>query len=165
LLSPVEKVAELPQFFGWKGNDGDRDVASETGEDASVDGISFGELSVGFGEVASAFGLDDGDRDAGLFKGQGDRQLQPAGGFEDNADVHGLRGKGLKELKELTMAVGGIGYAEAMVGGKVPHVKVLLRDIDTNEDGGHEISGPEGSCGTTNKPTELVLANAGSRPR
>jgi hypothetical protein len=104
---------------------------------------------VGLGEVAGAFGLDNGDGEAGLFEGQCDGQFQAAGGFEDDADVGGLGREASKAFDQLAVAGGRVGQAEAQVGRQVVDVEGLQRDVDANEEGVHGDRGVEGSCETT----------------
>ena len=170
LLAAVEEVAEVPQFLGRERRDGEGHVLDETGQDAGVDGVGFGQLSVGLGEVPGAFGFDDGDFDAGLFEGESGGQLQTAGGLEDGADVGRPGGAGPEGVEQLAVAVGGVGHAEGVVGGQEADVECGLGDVDANEEGGHGGVGDGGSdrvmtAGRPNSCWRMRARGPGDRSR
>src|SRR5205807_1595178 len=144
--------------------DGEGDGLDEAGDDGGVQRVGLGELAGGLGVVPDALGLDDGDLDAGLLEGECDGQLEPAGGLKPDADVGRRGGEGAERLDELAVPGRGVIDAQGFAGRLDADVEVGLRDVDTDEEGGHGGTVAGDRVSDRDRP-ELVLANTGSGPR
>lgn len=116
---------------------GDGDGLEELGDDGGIDGVGFGELAGGLGVVADAFGLDDGDLEAGFFECECDGEFESAGGFESDADVGGCGGEGPERLDDLSVPGRRVVDAQCFAEGLDADIEVGLRDIDADEESGH----------------------------
>ena len=88
----AEEVADVPQFLGREGDDGERHGLREAGQHAGVEGVRLGRPAPRRGEVADPLGLDDGDLEPGLLAGEGGGPFEAAGGLDDGPE--GGRGAG-----------------------------------------------------------------------
>jgi len=80
----------------------------ESRKHSSVDGIGFGALPLGAGEVAYPACFQDGNQDVGGMENAHDRLFVAASGFTDDMNL----GMGTEEFKEFGMTLGIIGEEE-----------------------------------------------------
>ena len=82
------------------------------GEDGGIDGIGFGALALGAGEIADSAGFQDADGEVGGLEHTHDGLFVTAGGFTDDVGV----GVGTEEFEELGMTFGIIGHGVEVTG-------------------------------------------------
>lgn len=90
-----------------------RELAAKLGEHAGVDGVGFGAPADGSGEVAGAFRIDAGVRDAGFLEAAPQGGVVVAGGLEDDEAVpfqEGARqlGDAWADIGDTAMAFDGV---------------------------------------------------------
>ena len=101
-------LGQVRQLLLGRGNGrrgGGLEGAPISGEDGRVDGIGFGALALGAGEVPDATRFEQTDGNIRRLEGTHDRLFVTAGGFADHMCV----GMGAQELKQLRVSLGVIG--------------------------------------------------------
>jgi hypothetical protein len=106
--------------------------ACELTQHASVDRVGLGEDAQAFGEVAYVARVDQGDRQVRLQQCVDQGAFQAAGGFDD--DGRGPHGDQLTD--DRADACGVVGDGEDRVDVGASQVKLVLGDVDADEDGG-----------------------------
>jgi hypothetical protein len=163
LLATVEEIAEEPDFLIGEGLNGQGDGLAESSQDRGVDGVGLGELPGGPSKVAGAFGLDDGDLEAGFFEGEGNGEFKSAGGFENDSDRGGSVGQGPKNIDESLVSGRGVVDSFGSLEGEDADVEGGAGYVDADAKNGHGRASERGDRIRPPCRPKLALANTDSR--
>ena len=132
--SGVEGI-ELPELQGLERPHLGPDGLAEAGQDAGIDGVGFGELTGGLGEVPDLPGVEDHQGQTLCGQVVDGVHLPAAGGLEE----HQLGVYRFEEVGQQGDAVFAVGKADGFSGGRHGHIEAVLGDVDTDKDVGLDV--------------------------
>jgi hypothetical protein len=134
LCTPGDEGSEfaLPRLRRDKGGELVTEAGCHVSEDAGIDGVGFGELALGAGEIPRLPGIDAGNGNAFSDERIEEGHLESAGGLNDDEGVI-AQAKPLNELGDA-----GLGVVEALGESRVVSSEIEERLADIDTDTNHE---------------------------